>query len=148
MKTKARLVVFDLDGTLALTEHRNHFVERPVGEKNWNAFFDACDRDELNWPIAMTLLSLYAAGCDVQIWSGRTDRVRAKTENWLLENGLGQIPLRMRQESDHRADVVLKKEWLDAEDQKPTLVFEDRATVVAMWRENGVVCAQIAPGAF
>jgi hypothetical protein len=32
--------------------------------------------------------------------------------------------------------------------RKPDLIFEDRASVVAMWRSQGVVCAQVAPGDF
>lgn len=145
---RARLVVFDLDGTLALNEHRQHFVQRPVGEKNWRAFFDACDKDTPNWPVVLTLNALWSAGMNVQIWSGRTDRVREKTEDWLRLNGLGHIPLRMREEGDHRPDTVLKKEWLDDASLKPTMVFDDRDCVVQMWRENGITCFQVAPGPF
>jgi len=36
-------VIFDLDGTLALNEHRQHFVQREVGKKDWRSFFAACD---------------------------------------------------------------------------------------------------------
>lgn len=28
------------------------------------------------------------------------------------------------------------------------MTFDDRDRVVAMWRRNGVVCAQVAPGDF
>lgn len=34
-----KLIVFDLDGTIALNEHRQHFVQHKVGEKNWDGFF-------------------------------------------------------------------------------------------------------------
>ena len=37
------MIVFDLDGTIALNDHRQHFVERPKGQKDWYAFFEACD---------------------------------------------------------------------------------------------------------
>ena len=148
MQMRGRLVIFDLDGTLALNEHRQHYVERPTGEKDWDSFFDACDKDELNWPIAATLLTMLAAGLDVRIWSGRVDRVREKTERWLSDNGLGHIPLKMRPDGDHRSDTVLKSEWLGEASQKPMMVFDDRDSVVAMWRENGIVCAQVAPGNF
>lgn len=143
---KHLFVVFDLDGTLALTEHRNHFLERE--KKDWRGFYGACDKDEPCRPIIRVLDALACTGARVEIWSGRSSEVRAKTCGWLDENGIGYIPLRMREEGDHRPDTVLKKEWLDACDQKPTLVFEDRATVVAMWRENGIRCCQVAPGEF
>lgn len=139
-------VIFDLDGTLALTEHRAHFLERE--KKDWRAFYAACDKDAPCHPVIRTLQALFATGADVEIWSGRSKEVWGKTLRWLEENGLGHIPVKMREEGDHRPDTVLKQEWLDACDVKPRLVFEDRASVVAMWRSNGIVCAQVAPGDF
>lgn len=144
-------VIFDLDGTLALNEHRQHFVERPVGEKDWDAFFDACDKDAPNWPAIFTLDSLRQAGHTVSIWSGRTGRVYHKTIVWLRNYGLNTVDLKMRNEDDHRPDTVLKKEWLDEATSRgmaPDLIFDDRESVVNMWRENGISCFQVAPGAF
>ncbi len=34
----AALYIFDLDGTLALIEHRRHLVERERGKQDWDAF--------------------------------------------------------------------------------------------------------------
>lgn len=146
--SKSRLVIIDLDGTLSLNEHRQHFVQRPVGEKDWGSFFDACDGDTLNEPVLMTMEALRNIGCDVRIWSGRTSRVREKTERWLSENGVHGFLLKMRPEEDHRPDVVLKSEWLAEASQKPAMVLDDRDSVVEMWREAGVPCFQVAPGAF
>jgi phosphoserine phosphatase len=39
------LYIFDLDGTLALIEHRRKYVERPRGEQDWKAFYVACVDD-------------------------------------------------------------------------------------------------------
>ena len=140
------IVIFDLDGTLALTDHRAHFLNRE--KKDWRAFYAACDKDEPCHPIIRTLLALYVTGADCRIWSGRSEEVLEKTVHWLASHGLGMVPVKMREEGDHRPDTVLKKEWLDDLGQKPSLIFEDRASVVAMWRENGIVCAQVAPGDF
>lgn len=141
-------VVFDLDGTLALNEHRQHFVDRPVKEKDWRGFFAACDKDVPNGPIIRVLLALDTIGERVEIWSGRSAEVNDKTERWLAENGLGHIPRRMRPDGDHTPDHELKAQWLGESDQKPTLIFDDRTSVVAMWRSHGIVCAQVAPGDF
>jgi hypothetical protein len=138
-------VVFDLDGTLALTEHRAHFLEQP--QKDWRSFYAACDKDEPNHPIVSALMALWAAGNEIEIWSGRSKEVADKTRRWLALNCLDGIPVRMREEGDHRPDTVLKAQWLE-ERGAPDLVFEDRASVVAMWRERGVVCCQVAPGEF
>ena len=142
------LVIFDLDGTLANTDHRAHYLERPSKEKDWRGFFAACDKDEPHHHIVSTLLALVAAGHEVHIWSGRSDEVRDKTEAWLLRNGLSGIPLRMRSEGDYTADEVLKRSWLAEASRKPDLIFDDRAKVVAMWREMGIPCCQVAPGEF
>lgn len=141
-------VVFDLDGTLALNDHRNHFIEREVGQKDWRSYFAACDRDEPCLALVRTLTALTMAGHDVEIWTGRSAEVADKTTTWLAANGLGHVRLRSREIGDHRADTVLKEEWLAASSRKPDLVFEDRASVVAMWRSRGILCAQVAPGEF
>ena len=139
-------VVFDLDGTLALTSHRNHFLERD--KKDWRGFYAACDKDDPCHPIIRTLMALWITGADVEIWSGRSKEVLDKTMAWLEANGVGAIPIKMREEGAHRPDTVLKEEWLLECDARPQLIFEDRASVVAMWRSHGIVCAQVAPGDF
>lgn len=148
MANRSMFVVFDLDGTLALNEHRQHFVQRKVGEKDWKSFFAACDKDQLYWQVANILRMLDATGNRVEIWSGRSAEVIGKTRSWLLSRGLGHIPFRCRETGDHTPDHQLKKQWLDECPTKPDLVFDDRASVVAMWRENGIACAQVAEGNF
>jgi len=142
-------VVFDLDGTLALNEHRQHFVQRTDGKpKDWRAFFAACDLDVPNLPLIGAALAFNSAGDRVEIWSGRSAEVNAKTEEWLRRHNLHILPRRMRAEGDHTPDHDLKAQWLHDSNPKPDLVFDDRASVVAMWRANGIVCAQVAPGDF
>lgn len=140
-------VVFDLDGTLALTEHREHFLK--ADPKDWRGFYAACDGDAPCAEIVAMANALNSAGHRVEIWSGRSGEVREKTEAWLKPLGiLGMIPLKMRDEGDHQPDTKLKAAWLDAEPTPPDLVFEDRASMVAMYRERGIRCVQVAPGDF
>lgn len=141
-------IVFDLDGTLALNEHRNHFLDRPNKEKDWRGFFAACDRDSPCLPLVRLLRDMSTIGHHVEIWSGRSDEVEDKTQAWLAEHGLDHVLLKMRQASDYRPDTVLKESWLEEASRKPDLIFDDRASVVAMWRKHGIVCAQVAPGEF
>ena len=139
-------VIFDLDGTLALTEHREHFLKRE--KKDWRGFYAACDQDRPSHPVIRILNALWITGADIEIWTRRSGEVADKTAAWLAEHGLGMVPIKMRDEGDHRPDTVIKEEWLMASDVKPTLVFEDRKTVVDMWRSHGIVCCQVAPGDF
>ncbi len=139
-------VIFDLDGTLADIGHRTHFLNRD--KKDWRAFYAACDQDRPIHQVIRVLQSLSVTGADVQIWTGRSGEVSDKTQKWLAENGMGDIPIKMREEGDHRPDTVVKEEWLLQESRAPSLVFEDRASVVAMWRSHGIVCCQVDEGNF
>ena len=108
---QSMFVVFDLDGTLALNEHRQHYVQREVGKKDWRAFFAECDKDGLFWQVARMLQVLDATGNRVEIWSGRSSEVIEKTKAWLAEHGLAHVPFRCRDEGDHTPDHDLKKSW-------------------------------------
>ena len=144
---KKKLIIFDLDGTLALIDHRRHLVEGK--NKNWDAFFEACDEDKPNYPIIDVFFGLeHTNNFRIRIWSGRSESVRKKTEFWLGEHGLGGVKLKMRPIGDYQSDVFLKKSWLDELDEKPHLVFDDRNSVVQMWRSNGIPCAQVEYGDF
>jgi hypothetical protein len=151
------LYIFDLDGTLALIEHRRHIIEDPArDDSKWRRFYAACDKDVPNGPVlrVMESLRLFA---DVWIFSGRSDEVRDKTVAWLtqhtsfLAHDLDTV-LTMRREGDYTADDVLKRQWLDGllVDDRRRLVaaFDDRDRVVQMWRGAGVPCFQVAPGEF
>jgi phosphoglycolate phosphatase-like HAD superfamily hydrolase len=147
-------IVFDLDGTLALIEHRRHHVAGRA--KNWRAFFAACGRDEPHKAVVLAFHAHRGAGHEVHIWSGRSDEVRRETEDWLmryldLDRGFVTTRLRMRRENDYTADDKLKKSWLDelrATGRDLDLVYDDRQKVVDMWRREGVPCFQVAPGDF
>lgn len=143
-------VVFDLDGTLAINEHRLHFIQRDP--KDWDAFFAACSQDAINPAVLCALDAHELAGHRVEIWSGRSDQMRAETVAWLEMHCIDPSMLtRMRSAGDHRPDVILKQGWLsDARVTRhaPDLVYDDRDVVVAMWREAGVPCFQVAPGEF
>ncbi len=144
-----KMVIFDLDGTIALNEHRQHFVQvEPGQKKDWDSFFNACGDDEPNYPVIETLYSLHVSGFTPVIWSGRTDRVMDITKAWLATYGLAHISLRMRPDADKQSDVDLKEGWLKELDVPPRFVFDDRQKVVDMWRRNGIVCFQVAPGNF
>jgi AAA domain len=138
--------IFDLDGTLADCAQRVHHVTN--GKHNWDEFFNECDKDVPIRPVLMTLHRLIELGHDrVEIWSARSELVREKTENWLKDNYVSPSLLtRMRPIGDYTKDTLLKKKWLDesiAAGNKPDVVFDDRQSVVDMWRENGITCFQV-----
>ncbi|MFI6878774.1 hypothetical protein ACIBL6_35605 [Streptomyces sp. NPDC050400] len=93
------LAVFDLDGTLADTAHRQHFLEaRP---RDWDAFFAAAPDDP---PLAegIALARGSAEECEVVYLTGRPERCRADTVAWLAAQELPQGRLHMRRNDDRR----------------------------------------------
>ncbi len=167
------MIIFDLDGTLANCEHRRHFVDRiahirkpdtedTIFKSNWTAFYEACDKDEPIQPVINIFEYLGEAdeyGSDtpwvdysnIQIWSGRCESVRKKTEKWLskhIRNYPRDCVLKMRPIGDNTPDDILKERWLDefiAQGKTIDFVFDDRPKVVRMWRRRGIFvfnCAQ------
>lgn len=140
------IYIFDLDGTLADCQHRVPLIP------NWDAFFGACGEDAPIWPVIQTAKRL-AASAEVWIVSGRNVQARNATVHWLEQHGLHPEQLKfMRSHKDHRPDDEVKREWLHSlatEDRERIVaVFDDRDRVVSMWREEGLPCFQVAPGAF
>lgn len=194
------MIIFNLDGTLANCEHRRHFVdpskdadiiqmadgdwvykanypqEKYFWKPNWPAFYDACDYDTPIEPVIrmfryqMTRYTSSDQKINWQIWSGRYESVRKKTEDWLdkyiITLGFGPDRLKMRPIGDNTPDDVLKERWLDEylasmwpklpppEQGKDKVfyrkdpinfVFDSDPKSIAMWRRRGVFvfnCAQ------
>ncbi|CAH9016412.1 HAD-like domain protein [Vibrio phage 382E49-1] len=155
-----RNVIFDLDGTLALCDHRRHHVEGDV--KNWDAFFAECDRDTVNEPIAR-LFRFYRDSPLHLVWilSGRSGRgdTHYKTWTWLRGNDLQPNQFddftwcfQMRKHGDRRPDVEVKLEMIRQHGLTPEnteIVFDDRNCMVNAWRNVwGFNCVQVADGDF
>ncbi|MGW1893596.1 phosphatase domain-containing protein [Streptomyces sp. NPDC002004] len=103
------LAVFDLDGTLADTAHRQHFLERTP--RDWNGFFAAAPEDPpLDEGIA--LVREHAAVCEVVYLTGRPERCRADTAAWIVAQGLPEGRIWMRRDDDRRPARLTKLEVL------------------------------------
>lgn len=146
----SRIILFDLDGTLANIEHRVHLLNGT--NDGWRAFYAACPSDERIDAVYQAWIAFgMRTGIERWVVSGRSDEVRSETDEWLAKNGIFPDYLLMRAASDHRPDHDLKKLWLDSgaiPKERVICVFDDRASVVKMWREAGLACFQVAPGDF
>ena len=141
-----QLVVFDIDGTLTDPTHRLHHLKA----KDWDVFFAACGEDKPIHTGLAALLSFYNAGHEIELWTGRPERVRTMTEQWLALHAwpVRGWTLRMRKDGDRRPDTVVKPEYLRLCPRRPFLIFEDRTSMVQEWRSRGLTCYQVAEGAF
>ena len=134
-----KAVICDLDGTLALLNGRNPYDA------------STCEQDLLNKPVSVLVEALQCHGYKIIFVSGRFDTHRKETEQWLKNHNIKYHKLFMRQADDKRRDSIIKRELYEKE-IKPNynveIVLDDRNQVVAMWRETGLTCLQVAEGNF
>ena len=145
-----KTVLFDIDGTLALVDHRRPLLEgdRP----NWTAFFKAMGEDGVNEPVATLYRTLWDnPDYEVIVLSGRPDRYRKLTEQWFIWNKLPFEKILMRASTDNRPDDQVKCDFLyelKAQGKEILFVVDDRQSVVDMWRDEGICCLQCDYGDF
>jgi phosphoglycolate phosphatase-like HAD superfamily hydrolase len=141
------IVIFDIDGTLADVSERIHHVKKKP--KNWNAFFAGMAQDKAIHSMVRLCNLLYASGIEIVLCSGRSEEHRQQTVEWLAQQGVNYHDLLLRRDKDRRSDTEIKRELLARLDKSKILfVVEDRSRVVEMWRSEGLVCLQCAPGEF
>ena len=165
--------VFDIDGTLADATHRLHFIKKPPflidGSPNpekpdWDGFLaDEQVGKDLPMPATWNLLTkfLHSDRDRVIFITGRSDKTRDMTEEWLCDTDCNirasaawqliefGMDIYMRKEGDRRESHVVKRELLHKarfDGYNPELVFEDRRSEARMWREEGLLCCHVAEG--
>lgn len=131
------LAVFDLDNTLADTAHRQHFLQRRP--RDWDGFFAAAP-DDPPLPEGVALALESAADCEVVYLTGRPERCRADTLDWLARHGLPEGRVWMRPSGDRRPARRTKLELLRAlaGDREVRMVVDD----------DELVCDAVAAAGF
>ncbi len=148
------IVIFDIDGTLADIVHRKHFIEEK--KPDWRSFNESARVDPPIKATFVILLSFIKLGAfDIRFVTGRSIEYKPILLTWLNEQtGIPEKwfndKIIMRQRNDHRADNIVKEEWLlsltQEERNRILMVFEDRDRVVEMWRSHGIQCYQVQKG--
>jgi len=149
----SKVVIVDLDGTLALNKHRSHYIDKTKVKKvDWVSYFLACDKDIPNQPVITTINALKHLGYKIHIFSARGDIAKEKTVKWLAENNVMYDELTLREMDTYTPDEILKRSWLlkfyPKYKEDILCIFDDRNKVVDMWRELGLTCFQVANGNF
>ncbi len=129
------VLLLDIDGTLANIGDRNPFDHTKY------------HLDNLNHAIS----KLTKAFTKTVVITGRDNKHREVTAKWLADNNVFYELLIMRPEGDTRPDYIVKQELFYSEIApyyNAELVVEDRKQVVEMWREIGLLCAQVDEGDF
>lgn len=137
------IIICDLDGTIANLEHRLHYIKKddPTPE-DYKNFYSEVMGDSPIQDVLDTVTEEYEAGKTIIFVSGRSDISREDTEAW-LEKYAPQIKysaLLMRDSKDRRPDTMVKEDFLKKvlKDYTIEKVYDDRPSVIRMWRENGL----------
>lgn len=135
--------VFDLDGTLALNKQGRNFYDASTA-----------DEDSLHVPVYNALISHYASGYDIILFTAREDKPadRAATVRFCEKHQIPYVELIMRPAGDMRKDALVKREMYETHIKghyNVMAVYDDRDQVVKMWRrELNIPCFQVAEGNF
>lgn len=161
-------IVFDLDGVLANTDHRHHYLDQ--AKPDWVSFTKACVDDDPE-PVPFELLKTLAPHHHIEIWSGRiagsTNSIMDATINWLTTHSPDltfqptspakffadptTIKVRLRPFDVLYTGPNLLHQWIVnaiKAKAKPDLAFEDRSNHVETWRRFNIPCYQTDPGDF
>lgn len=148
---KLPIIICDMDGTLCNSAHREHLARQ--GE--WDMFHSMLIHDKPHEDVKLLLGTMQSAGHFIVGLTGRNEKWRAMTMDWLTNNTISLDDLVMRPDNDFSHDVDLKPRMLfsmfkSEEDAKENImmILEDRDKMVERWRNLGFRCWQPQPGGY
>lgn len=130
-----KLVIFDLDGTLAHANGKRGYFD-------WTK----CDRDDLDRVVYGIYQMHKAAGDRIFIVTGRSEEARQSTTEWLEFYGITYEQLLMRPADSFKSDTVVKTALYNEHIKgkfNVEVIYEDRQKVVDMWRSHGLKVFQV-----
>ena len=149
---KKDIVIFDLDGTLAIINQRRQKAMKPNGKLNWDKFSsdELIKTDLPNIPVIKTAKLFHQNGFKIYVLSGRSVKTKKVTTQWLKKYDVPFDVLKMREKNDTRPDEVIKKEFVVELPilENIFLILDDREKVVKMWRSLQLPCFQVNKGLF
>ena len=166
-------IICDLDGTIADLSHRLHYIKDNDGgikeSPDWEAFNNACIDDKPIFDVIQIVKLLWSGDQkktipirNLKFFTSRSNAIRKSTENWLHKHFFRVnrrpddqedifkkfgVTLTMRNESDSRQDDQVKLEMMRHFGLRPEdvlCIFEDRQSVVDMWRNHGYRVLQLS----
>lgn len=145
------VVLCDIDGTIADTTHRLHYVNPPEGEKkDWKGFFSEMVNDIVRLDVQKILVDLYNQGFTIIFLSARPDSYKDVTLKWLADKNLSfAYTLIMRQSHDKRPDTEVKADMLNLHFPDKGVIhtiIDDRPSVIRMWKEMGLNVIDVGAG--
>lgn len=135
-------LIVDMDGTLANASRRAAFLP------DWDAFHSDAINDE-PYHNVVKLVNHLSNFYQVLILTGRPDKYKSATLDWLIKHKVESSELSLRPGSDWTSDVECKwnqaVRFFGSEEavlENTFMVIDDRDKVVEMWRNKGLTCLQ------
>lgn len=126
--------------------------DKGEGKRDWESFFNEIPYDTPRWNVIDQVFDLEAEGYEIVFVTARPDNYKRATVQW-LEKTLQYYPkettLIMRRAGDRRDDTEVKKEMYETyfKDKYPIkVVFDDRPSVIRMWKEQGLDVVDVGEG--
>jgi hypothetical protein len=142
------LAVIDLDGVVADVRHRMRFLSG--ARRDWDAFFAGISGDDV-LAEGRAVVERLATDHELVYLTGRPERTRVATEDWLARHGLPPGRLIMRADGDRRPARLVKPRLLRslARGRQVAVVVDDDAAVCAALTAAGwpVLIADWMPAA-
>lgn len=149
VRSESSWIVIDLDGTLCDNTHRLHVLSRQP--RNWDLFHSMLDKDSPKPAVACVVRSMRGYGFRAALCTGRPERYRDDTMNWLQRHAVDWDRLLMRPDGNKESDDIVKPA-LVAEAGivlgNTLFIMEDRDKMVRCWRLLGFTCFQVQEGAY
>ena len=140
--SEKKIVICDIDGTIANNDHRQHFLE---GKKDWDGFFSELLRDKPMYSIIEKVKNLHFDGKNIAFITGRPDRYRAETVKWLNLYFEFEYLLLMRKNNDKRNKLMIKKELFENNFSPSEIVccFENDRELIKLWKQIDIKVVDI-----
>ncbi len=132
-----KIILCDIDGTIANNDHRQHFLE---GKKDWDGFFSELINDEPIFPIINKVIDEYKAGIDIVFLTGRPEKYRYSTSLWLKEYFNFELKVLMRKNNDKNNKLKVKKEIFESNFEADQILYciDNDEELLKQWQEIGL----------
>ena len=144
---RQKVVIVDLDGTLCNDGHRKSLLDG----NDWDAYHSRLFADEVFEDVKIIIEALSNHGFMILIMTGRNERWRKMTENWLYTKGIWQHidEIYMRPDDDYtpapelKLKMITSPEYAGLEISDIALAVEDTEKVIVAFRNAGIVTYQV-----
>lgn len=152
---KDSVVICDIDGTIADTSNRIHYVVKPDDakedwKKDWKGFFSEISEDPVIEETKKKLIAHFNEGKTVIFLSARPEQYREITMRWLAKNFLTfSYTIIMRKSGDKRADTEVKKDMFEQyfpDREVVHVIYDDRPSVIRLWKSMGLNVVDVGKG--